>query len=57
MDSRFDHINSLQKQKQAFEHQIGVQKEKDAMYAELSRIGIIFGVGFAAGLLFNVIFF
>lgn len=57
MDARFDHINSLQKQKQAFEHQLKVQKEKDEMYSQLFRVGIIFGIGFLAGLLFNVIFF
>ena len=57
MDSRFDHINSLQKQKQAFEHQLRKDKERSQTLKEIQRIGIIFGVGFAFGLLFNVIFF
>jgi hypothetical protein len=57
MDSNFDHINTLENQKKAFEHQLKVKKEKEAMYSKLYRVGIIFGVGFVTGLLFNVIFF
>jgi hypothetical protein len=57
MDSRFDHINSLQKQKQAFEYQLRKQKERNQTLKEIQQIGVIFGVGFLFGLLFNVIFF
>jgi hypothetical protein len=57
MDSRFDHINSLQKQKQAFEYQLRKDKERSQTLKEIQHIGIIFGVGFLFGLLFNVIFF
>jgi accessory gene regulator protein AgrB len=57
MDARFDHINTQEKQKQAFEQQIKLQREKEAMYDEIYRVAIIFGVGFVFGLVFNVIFF
>jgi hypothetical protein len=57
MDSRFDHINSLQKQKQAFEYQLRKDKERSQTLKEIQQIGVIFGVGFLFGLLFNVIFF
>jgi uncharacterized membrane protein YbjE (DUF340 family) len=57
MDSRFDHINSLQKQKQAFEYQLRKDKERSQTLKEIQHICLIFGVGFAFGLLFNVIFF
>jgi len=51
MDSRFDHINSLQKQKQAFEHQLRLQKERKEIYDELYRVAVIFGVGVIFGLI------
>lgn len=56
MDTRFDHINSLQKQKQAFEYKLRKQKEREALYKELYQIGIIFVIGFFFGLLFSVLF-
>jgi len=53
MDSRLDHINSQEKQKQAFEQQLRKQREREKIYDELYRIGIIFGIGTLFGLLIS----